>query len=118
MDNLYKGEEHISSGRITDIYENNFEFYHTLDARNGSSGSPICLLKNGKVIGVHKARRANNQYGKLSIHVASFIGVIIDEIEDDYYLLPKINNYDDNKFGFNSSSNYGLTPSRKKNLMI
>ena len=96
----HNGERHISSGRISDIYDNNIEFEHTLDTRCGSSGAPICLLTNGKVIGVHKAHRIHSPYGKLSINVGTFIGVIIDELKDEYYLLPEIkkcNDYD--KFG-------------------
>ena len=51
-DEIYQKERHISSGEIKDIFD--FEFSHSLDARNGSSGSPICLFSNTQVIGIHK----------------------------------------------------------------
>ena len=38
--NEYKGERHVSSGKIKRVF-NNFEFEHTLDTRTGSSDSHI-----------------------------------------------------------------------------
>ena len=115
VDDIHNGERHISSGRITQIYYNNIEFEHTIDTRNGSSGSPICLLKSGKVIGVNKAHRLNSPYGNLSINVGTFIGVIIDELEKEYYLLPKINNKYCNDYY--SSYKSGLTHSRTRKFL-
>ena len=49
-----QGERHLSSGLIKEII-GNYEFEHSLDTRNGSSGAPICLIdKNPLVIGIHK----------------------------------------------------------------
>ena len=112
VDCIRDGERHITSGRINKIYYNLIEFEHTLDTKSGSSGSPICLLKNGKVIGVNKAHLENSPYGNLSINVGTFIGVIIDELEKEYYLLPKINN----KYNSDYYSSYksGLTKSKKR----
>jgi len=115
VDNIHDGERHISSGRIIEIYNNNIEFEHTLDTRQGSSGSPICLLKNGKVIGVNKAHRLNSPYGNLSINVGTFIGVIIDELEKEYYLLPEINNKYCNDYI--SSYKSGITHSRTRKFL-
>ena len=115
VDNMHDGESHITSGIIIQIYSNNIEFDHTLDTRPGSSGSPICLLKNGKVIGVNKAHRLDSPYGNLSINVGTFIGIIIDELEKEYYLLPEINN----KYSNNYNSNYksGLTHSKTSKFL-
>lgn len=115
VDNMHDGERHISSGRIIEIYYNNIEFEHTLDTRQGSSGSPLCLLKNGKVIGVNKAHRLNSPYGNLSINVGTFIGVIIDELEKEYYLLPKINNKYCNDYIPSYKS--GITHSRTRKFL-
>jgi V8-like Glu-specific endopeptidase len=49
----YKGERHICSGTIISI-KNSFEFKHTLDTHSGSSGSPLCLIDEQTVIGIHK----------------------------------------------------------------
>ena len=108
VNNYHNGERHISSGRVFDIYLNNIEFEHTLDTRNGSSGAPICLLRNGKVIGVHKAHKKQSPLGNLSINKATFIGVIIDELEKEYYLLPEIRNPYDYKSSFEGFNNFGL----------
>ena len=76
-DPLYENERHISSGEIKEIY--GFEFEHSLDTRDGSSGAPICLFENNKVIGIHK------QGDKIKpINYGTFIGAIIDELENEY----------------------------------
>ena len=81
-DEIYQKERHISSGEIKDIFD--FEFSHSLDARNGSSGSPICLFSNTQVIGIHKQGDK-----KKPLNYGTFIGIIIDELEQKYQ---KINN--------------------------
>ena len=70
------GERHISSGKITKIED--FEFNHTLDTRSGSSGSPICLINNQNIIGIHKGG-----YNKEHINYGTFLGIILDELEID-----------------------------------
>jgi V8-like Glu-specific endopeptidase len=72
----YQGERHISSGRITKVF-NNFEFEHTLDTRSGSSGSPICLINNRRVIGIHKAGNKT-----MHINIGTFLGIILDQLEN------------------------------------
>ena len=57
---------------------NNFEFEHTLDTRPGSSGSPICLINNRCVIGIHKSGDKNT-----FINQGTFLGEIIDSLEND-----------------------------------
>ena len=54
FDEIYIEERAISSGRIIDIISE-IEFSHSLNTRNCSSGSPICLKDNKCVIGIHKA---------------------------------------------------------------
>ena len=70
----HKRERCISSGQIIKI--DNFEFEHSLDTRSGSSGSPICLIDNKCVIGIHKG--GSNEE---PINYGTFIGCIIDELE-------------------------------------
>lgn len=75
--NQYEGERHVSSGKIKNIF-NNYEFEHNLDTRRGSSGSPICLISNKNVIGIHKSGSK-----KESINYGTFLGIILDEIDED-----------------------------------
>jgi len=76
VNNQFLGERHISSGKIKEI--KGFEFAHTLDARRGSSGSPICLINNQNIIGIHKAGAESKH-----INYATFMGVILDDLEKD-----------------------------------
>ena len=69
-------DRHISSGKIKKI--DKYYFHHESDTRSGSSGSPVCLLENKKVIGIHKA--GNSQY---SINQGVFIGYVLDELNKD-----------------------------------
>ena len=66
---------------------NYFEFNHSLDTRCGSSGSPICLISNQGVIGIHKSGIKSN-----FINQGTFIGVILDEFQKEYNFPPNINN--------------------------
>ena len=117
-DFCHQDERHISSGLITKIGNNYFEFEHSLDRRVGSSGSPICLLSNGKVVGIHKANRYEKYYGNYSINIATFIGIIIDGLDDEYYLLPKINNFCDFNYGFyEQPKNKVLSHSKTQNFI-
>lgn len=76
-DLIYQKERHISSGKIIEI--DDFEFEHSLDTRKGSSGSPICSIENIQVIGMHKQGKKNE-----NINYGTFIGIIIDELEKNY----------------------------------
>ena len=76
-DETFHKERHICSGEIKSIKE--FEFSHTLDTRSGSSGAPICILNTVKVIGIHKQGHKTKP-----INYGTFIGVIIDELENKY----------------------------------
>ena len=72
-----------ASGSIIDIY--NYQFDHNVDTENGSSGSPIILLNLMMVIGIHKNSDTKNVNG------GTFIGEIINEINNDFNLNKPIN---------------------------
>jgi len=76
VNNQFLGERHISSGKIKEI--KGFEFTHTLDTRSGSSGSPICLINNQNIIGIHR-----DEVESEHINYATFMGVILDDLEKD-----------------------------------
>ena len=65
----------ISSGKIQEIISD-YEFSHTLDTKEGSSGSPICN-ENGDVIGIHTSGDEKNK-----INYGIFIGKIIDTLKN------------------------------------
>ena len=110
--NPHYKERYISSGYIYNIYDNNLEFEHSIDRRKGSSGSPICLLSNERIVGIHKAHRFE---GNFSINIATFIGPIIYELEEEYYnLFQKIKTFDE--FGFEFPKNRGFTHYKTKNF--
>ena len=71
-----KSERAICSGKIIKINNKDNEFSHSLDSRACSSGSPICLIDNKCVVGIHK--QGDNI---LPINYGSFIGYILDNIE-------------------------------------
>ena len=61
----------VASGKIIEIL-NNFEFKHTIDTENGSSGSPIIIPNILKVVGIHKQGDKRN----IKVNYGSFIGEI------------------------------------------
>ena len=84
---LYKNENVFSSGypfgeklqtgigHIINV--DGYEFEHDIPTEKGSSGSPIILSSNQKIIGIHKLANRNYNQG-------TFIGAIIDELTKDY----------------------------------
>jgi surface protein len=73
-----------ASGRVENI-NNDYDFTHNVDTTEGSSGSPIFLISNSKVIGIHKegSYEEEKNYG-------TFIGIIIEEINKDLIkIIPK-----------------------------
>ena len=82
-----------AAGKILDV--TNYLFSHNIDTDFGSSGSPIILLSNLKVIGIHRGGDADEK-----INYGSFIGIILEEINKDFNqeliknnnLLPNYNN--------------------------
>ena len=52
----------VSYGKLIDI--NNKEIFHNFNVKEGSSGSPIFLLNNHKLIGIHCNSSNNYKYNK------------------------------------------------------
>ena len=75
--NIFKKERHLSSGTILEIIEN-FKFTHLLNTKAGSSGSPIILIENKNVIGIHQG---GNEIMKINRGI--FIGKVIEELNKD-----------------------------------
>lgn len=69
-----------ASGTINKI--NNFEFEHNIPTEPGSSGSPIVLFNIKKLIDIHKYGDNTNE-----INGGTFIGVIINEINNDLNII-------------------------------
>ena len=73
------------SGIIKKIIQN-FEFYHNIPTKKGSSGSPIILDNTLKVIGIHKEvdKYAKLKDGKYeALNVGTFIGEIFEVLNLD-----------------------------------
>lgn len=69
----------IAMGKIIKIV-NNFEFDHSVDTDLGSSGSPIILCSNNKVIGIHRGGEES-----LYINRGTFIFKLIEELAKKVY---------------------------------
>ena len=69
-----QSEENFQSGTLIFNENNYINFTHNAftDEQSGSSGSPIVLLSNSRIIGIHKG---NNE--------GTFIGGVVDEINKD-----------------------------------
>ena len=84
----YPKEEYLecNSGKIIFIKSpKEFQFHHTLDTDEGSSGSPILLFENldeePKVIGVNTSFVFGNKYN-IGTFIDTLIDTVIDSIED------------------------------------
>jgi len=88
----------FSNGIITDI--NIYEFTHKASTQEGSSGSPIFLKDNLKVIGIHKQ-------GNMVVfeNYGDFIGPVFNFFRNGlkHQMLLDNNNYNDDTFEFNDS---------------
>ena len=83
--NLNENERSISSGKIIDIIDQS-EFEHSLHTGPGNSGSPICLAKTSFVVGIHKGGAIDR-----SINYGTFLGFILDNLENEDKHLKEIN---------------------------
>ena len=96
---------HICAGRIIRFINDendkpNYRFEHSLSTEHGSSGSPLILLYNERVIGVHRgvvSEEKEKDGKKITIerNFGSFIGEMInainDKIDEDRQLKEKKN---------------------------
>ena len=101
----YPGNEaENASGKIIEINGN--EFTHEACTDAGSSGSPVILISNSRVIGIHKG--GNSDCDEL-INYGTFIGAIFEEINKEYAKISDMNNYkvlDKTEKVNNNSDNY------------
>ena len=82
------GEElSFDKGEIKSI--DGYEIEHSVSTDYGSSGSPILLLNNSKIIGIHKAR--DKKYNR-----GTFMKNILDDINNNMYMIPQNRNYNNN----------------------
>ena len=95
---IAKKERNISSGKITQIVED-YKFLHLLDTKSGSSGSPICLLENKNVIGIHMSGNS-----KMPVNKGLFIGKVIEELNKDDIEI----NLNHQKFSFENIENNNI----------
>ncbi len=68
---------HIAMGKILKIFDS-AEFVHSVDTDSGSSGSPIILCSNNKVVGIHKSGCEVN-YTNLGTFIFKFLVDIIKQ---------------------------------------
>ena len=66
-----------ADGEIVKIKE--YEFTYKASTQNGSSGSPVFLKDNTKIIGIHKSRKKDN-----SENYGDFIGPIFNYFKNNY----------------------------------
>ena len=82
------GEElSFDKGEIKSI--DGYEIEHSVSTDYGSSGSPILLLYNLKIIGIHKARYKEYNRG-------TFMKNILDDINNNMFMIPQNRNYNNN----------------------
>ena len=83
-----------AEGTIKDIITN-YEFSHLANTQPGSSGSPIFLKNNNKVIGIHKSGIKNEE------NFGDFIYPVINMIKEDIRKKNNNGKYLDDKYIYN-----------------
>ena len=91
-----RNERSISSGRITQVID--YKFYHTLDTREGSSGSPIVNF-HLNVIGIHSCG-----FESLGENGGTFIGKILDNLKTSSYFAKNNMNIHNNDNNLNNNT--------------
>jgi len=88
-------EVSFSVGKMNFISQKyKYYFYHLCSTIEGSSGSPILLLSNYKVIGIHKGNIKGNI--KNNMNVGILIKFAIDGFNQKYHNINNINNINNN----------------------
>ena len=72
----------VSDGYIKGI--NKYEFFHFASTQNGSSGSPVFLLNETKVIGIHKQSNRNENIGDFIYQIFDVLKSDADKIKGNY----------------------------------
>ena len=84
IDDLIGNGVVCSSGKIEGIEGYDYEFYHSISTGSGSSGSPIILLSNSKilkVIGIHTSYQSRiRMNNRIRMNKGIFIGELIKEL--------------------------------------
>ena len=72
----------VSDGYIKRINKN--EFFHFASTQNGSSGSPVFLLNETKVIGIHKQSNRSENIGDFIYQIFDVLKNDVDKIKGNY----------------------------------
>ena len=72
----------VSDGYIKRINKN--EFFHLASTQNGSSGSPVFLINETKVIGIHKQSNRNENIGDFIYQIFDALKSDVDKIKGNY----------------------------------
>ena len=93
--NYFKDKDiFVSYGKLLDI--NNKEIFHKCNLKKGSTGSPIFLIKNQKLIGIHCDSSKYNKFNKGTLLI--YLIIEFSKIKNNLLLINKngeqiINNY-------------------------
>ena len=97
----------VSNGYIKRINKN--EFFHFASTQNGSSGSPVFLLNETKVIGIHKQSNRSENIGDFIYQIFDVLKNDVDKIKGNYNInnSKKSNNEKDYDNGCSRHAGYG-----------
>ena len=73
-------EASFGSGKVNSV-ENNYQIFHSIPTKGGSSGSPI-ILKSGslKIIGIHCGKFKKNK----NLNIGNYMKVILEDIQQHF----------------------------------
>ena len=91
---IYGKDIKTSYGKLNYIKEN--KIIHKCNTDSGSSGSPIMLLKNNKIIGVHYAGSKNNNFNFGNLLKVPILEYIEINEKNRNYIISEINIDEDN----------------------
>ena len=93
------GNLSYAHGKIKSINDDQIEYL--VSTNNGSSGSPILLLNKIKIIGIHFGYYEGEEYNR-----ATFMKNILDDINNNMFMIPQNRNYNNNMFIIPQNRNY------------